>query len=313
MRSLTVEIAAPGPDLVLAPLGTSTPHDAVSGLQVTGGRITQVLTEAELGLSACLIETGGGPLVLHYDVAPPPNGHPYPDAAFRPRDNRFTRPASELAQANRGIAARAGGGRAAIEAIVAETEARFAYAHPERRFNDDSDAVPYLACGTTPGSCVDINTYLVASLRAAGFEAAYLYGYFFPAERGGVTYDMHCWVATRHEGEILEWDIAHHMKASLGATRAALNPRPGQRVALGHSMGHRYRSAGGELFLKLLAEPMQMRPDMTARHLDIIARLPFGDDLGSSISCADGRLASSIPEPSLDASRRCLDNGSDGA
>lgn len=79
-----------------------------------------------------------------------------------------------------------------IAALVAEAESRFDYAHLEQRFNDGTDSVPYLACGLTPGSCVDINTYLVASFRAAGYEAAYVYGYFFPAERGGCTDDGHC-------------------------------------------------------------------------------------------------------------------------
>jgi hypothetical protein len=60
-------------------------------------------------------------------------------------------------------------------------------------------------------------------VRAAGFEAAYLAGYFFPEERGGPTNDMHCWVVTRHAGEVLAWDIAHHMKADLGTVRPGPN------------------------------------------------------------------------------------------
>lgn len=96
-------------------------------------------------------------------------------------------------------------------------------------------------------------------MRAAGFEAAYLAGYFFPEERGGLTNDMHCWVVTRHAGEVLAWDIAHHMKAGLGTVRPGLNPRPGRRVAIGHSMGHRYRLPEGPLDLKLLAQPLWIR------------------------------------------------------
>jgi hypothetical protein len=69
-------------------------------------------------------------------------------------------------------------------------------------------------------------------LPAAGFEAGYVYGYFFPETNGGETQDMHCWVVTRHEGQILEWDVAHHIKASLGPTRPGLNPCPGRRELL---------------------------------------------------------------------------------
>jgi transglutaminase-like putative cysteine protease len=243
-------------DVLLVPAGTSTPYETVTSTQIDGGRVVDVLIEADLGLAASVVEADGGRLrIVHgWDVSEPGMG--YPEAAFSPRTNRHSSAADELAAASRDVARDAGGGRRAIEALVAEAEARFAYAHPEHAFNEGSDAVPYLACGTTPGSCVDINTYLVASLRAAGIETAYVYGYFFPAERGGVTYDMHCWVVTRCDGEILEWDIAHHMKAGLGPTRPALDPRPGRRIALGHSMGHRYVGQSRVAEVKLLAQPL---------------------------------------------------------
>ena len=241
---------------VLAPVGTATPHDAVTALAVAGGTVTRVLWDGALEQAACVIDAGPGILDLDYAIAAPDPGQPYPEAAFRPRATRYTQPDAALAMASRDLAAAAGGGLAGLAALVAEAEARFQYGHPDVRFNDDTDAVPYLSCGLTEGSCVDINTYLVASLRAAGYEAAYIYGYFFPAERGGITNDSHCWVVTRHDGALLEWDIAHHMKAGLGATRPGLNPRPGTRVALGHSMGHRYGYGGAAVTLKLLAEPM---------------------------------------------------------
>jgi transglutaminase-like putative cysteine protease len=98
--------------------------------------------------------------------------------------NRFTR-AAERACFDAGIADTQPDGHAAIEAIVNAVAAKFRYAHPEKRFNDGCEEVPYLACGLTEGSCVDINTYLIASLRAAGFEAGYVTGYFFPEEKNG--------------------------------------------------------------------------------------------------------------------------------
>jgi hypothetical protein len=242
--------------VVLVPAGMSTPYETVTSTRVDGGRVLDVLIEAELGLAATVVEADGGLLrVVHeWEISSPGTG--YPEAAFVPRSNRHSSAAEELAAASREVAREAGGGRRAVEALVAEAEARFAYAHPEHAFNEGTDAVPYLACGINPGSCVDINTYLVASLRAAGIDTAYVYGYFFPAERGGVTYDMHCWVVTRCDGEILEWDIAHHMKAGLGPTRPALDPRPGRRIALGHSMGHRYVGQSRVAEVKLLAQPL---------------------------------------------------------
>lgn len=273
MRLLAVEIAEPGPGMVLAPAGIVTPHDAVARLTVTGGAIEAAATEPDLGLCALLIRPSGGPVTLRYAVEPAPAGAAYPEAAFRPRATRYTTAAAELASASRAAAEAAGGGAAGIRALVAEAEARFAYDHPKRKFNDGTEAVPYLSCGLTPGSCVDINTYLVASLRAAGYEAAYIYGYFFPEEKGGVTHDGHCWVVTRHEGEILEWDIAHHMKVGLGPTRPGLNPRPGERVAVTHSMGHRYALPGRDIALKLLGEPMLLPEAGEPGWASLVARL----------------------------------------
>ncbi len=273
MRTLFVEIEGPLTDPILAPAGTATPDEAVTSLTVTGGRVAAMALEPELALGAAVIEPDGETVILRYTVEPAREGADYPDAAFRPRANRYTTAATELAAASRSIAQAAGGGRAGIEALVAEAQARFAYDHPELRFNDGMDTVPFLSCGLTPGSCVDINTYLVASLRAAGYQAAYFYGYFFPEERGGMTDDGHCWVVTRHAGETLEWDIAHHLKAGLGPTLPGLNPRPGERVALTHSMGHRYRLRDREVDLKLLGEPMRLSADGTLAPVSLTARL----------------------------------------
>jgi hypothetical protein len=273
MRMLTVELIAPQTAPLLAPTGTATPYETVTSLTVTGGQITAVATEPDLGLGAALIQPQGRPVVLSYAIGAP---GAYPEVAFHPRDNRHMRAADALAEASRAIAKAAGGGSAGIAALVAEAEARFAYAHPDQRFTDGHDAVPHLSCGLTPGSCVDINTYLVASLRAAGYEAGYFYGFFFPQERGGMTDDGHCWVVTRYQGEVLEWDIAHHLKAGLGPTRAGLNPRAGERVALTHSMGHRYALPTGEVALKLLGEPMVLAPGKEPAWTTLVARLSSG-------------------------------------
>lgn len=258
MKTLVIDIPDLSPrSLLLAPAGITTRHDSVGTARVEGARIVEVLNELELNLSALLLEAEGGTVRLIHSVSPARPEAAYPEPAFAPRCNRYTEASKELTMASRDIASAAGGGIAGIQALVAEAEARFRYAHPEIRFNDGADRVPYLSCGMTPGSCIDIHTYLVASLRAAGFDAGYLYGYFFPRESGGQTDDMHCWVVTRHNGEILEWDIAHHMKAGLGKTQPGMNPRPGHRVALGHSQGHQYTTDDGKTVdLKLLAEPL---------------------------------------------------------
>lgn len=260
MTTLIIDVpdVSPG-DLLLAPAGITTPYDSVTSARVEGARIIEVLTEPELGLSALLLQAEQRSVRLIHQVCTPPPTAGYPESVFTPRRNRYTEASRELTLASQEIAAAAGGGAEGIQALVTEAETRFTYAHPEIRFNDGTDAVPWLSCGLTPGSCIDINTYLVASLRAAGFEAGYVYGYFFPEQSGGQTSDMHCWVVTRCNGKIQEWDIAHHMKAGLGKTRPGLNPRPGHRVAIGHSLGHNYSPDQGMLAdVKLLANPLAL-------------------------------------------------------
>ena len=267
IREIRIEIPdASARHPILVPAGTETPHDRVAGLRLDGAEILAHAAAEGLGLGALLVRPTAPRVTVVYSVAPAASPA-YPEAAFRPRANRHTTAADDLATASREIAARAGGGQAAVEALVAEAGSRFAYTHPEIRFTDGLDAVPHLSCGLTPGSCVDINTYLVASLRAAGIEAAYLVGYFFPEETGGTTHDMHCWVVTRTGGDVLEWDIAHHIKAGLGPTRPGLNPRPGRRVAVGHSMGHAYELPEGRIETKLLAEPVRIE-DGTAHPIE---------------------------------------------
>jgi transglutaminase-like putative cysteine protease len=245
VRVVAAPPPAPGAPL-LAPLGIASALGSVAGFAVQGGRIVEMLAEVETGQQAALIAPeGDGPLTLTWRYAPAPEAPRYPEAAWRPRRSRWTDAAADLASASRAIAAEAGGGAAGVAALVAEARARFTYGHPERRFNDGCEAVPFLGCGVAAGSCVDINTYLVASLRAAGYEAAYLYGWFFPAEKVDRCVDGHCWVATRLDGEVLDWDVAHHIKAGLDPVGPALNPKPGRRALVSHSMGHRLIAAGG--------------------------------------------------------------------
>jgi transglutaminase-like putative cysteine protease len=249
---------------VLAPLGIASALGSVAGMTVEGGCIAETLCEVETGQPAALIAPeSAAPVRLTYRFAQPGSAPRYPESAFRHRPNRHTTAADALIEVSRRIAAEAGGGRDAIFALVGEARARFTYDHPDEAFNQGLADVPYLGCGVAAGSCIDINIYLIASLRAAGFEAAYAYGYFFPAEKKTWTVDLHCWVATRHGGEVLEWDIAHHMKAGLDPVRPALNPKPGRRVILGHSMGHLYLSSAGPIERKLLAEPVWVLPDGT--------------------------------------------------
>lgn len=260
MSTVTVTVHPEGSahHALLAPIGMPTPYQTPVAFTVTGG--TWSLTgETTTGQMAALIEPDrDAPVTITYRFAGIAGA--YPEALFRPRDNRFTRAARDLLHDARRIADDARDGNAAIASIVNDTAEKFTYGHPATRFNDGLEAIPHLGCGMTEGSCVDINTYLIAALRAAGFEAGYVTGYFFPEEKNGCCDDMHCWVATRHDGVVLEWDIAHHLKMGTREICCGLNPKPGKRVAVAHSMGLDFPEVGiaGQ---KLIAEPIWIAPD----------------------------------------------------
>ncbi len=250
-----------GATRVIAPLGMVTPHGGAAATEVIGGA-TQTLTEASTGQNVLLIKPEASELTIvwTHDLA---HSGPYPDEMFEMRDTRFTRFADDLAAEAREV----GGnlvGLARAKAIACATASRFTYGHPEARFNDGFDLVPALDCGLVEGSCVDINTYLIAALRASGLEAGYVTVFYFPAEKGGHCSDGHCWVVTRIDGQTQEWDIAHHLKMGTRDIQPGLNPKPGQRVACFHSMGLDFPDIG-VVGIKALIEPLALQGDQIMR------------------------------------------------
>jgi hypothetical protein len=242
-----------GAGAILAPLGCATPHLTPVAFNVSGApwRITG---DTATGQLAALIEADGM-FDVFYEFAP---GHAkYPEAMFVPTDSRYTRAADGLVEDAKTVAADAGGGRNGLFAVVQDVAQRFTYGHVDETYYADEPHVPQL-CDMTVGSCVDINLYLIAALRAAGYEAGYMTGYFFPEEKGGTTTDMHCWVVSRFEGETLEWDIAHHMKLGVSEIAPGLNPKPGRRVPMAHSMGLQFPEFALH-DLKLIGEPVSVK------------------------------------------------------
>ncbi|WP_417690875.1 transglutaminase-like domain-containing protein [Roseibium sp.] len=242
---------------LLVPLGISTPDQQPLGLEVSDGHLS-LTTEGNTGQRVGLIRPAPDATAVTLDYRFGCHPSQYPESLFRAHDSRFSRVAADLLQATEKAVPNAG--PEAVAKVVAAVHARFVYGHPEVRFNDGLDEIPYLACGVTEGSCVDINTYLVACLRAAGIEAGYVTGYFFPAEKSGTCVDMHCWVVSRFNGVVQEWDIAHHLKLGKSPVVAGLNPKPGCRVALFHSMGLSFKKLGVS-DTKRLAEPVWVGDD----------------------------------------------------
>lgn len=262
---LTVSLPARADGTLLAPVGLSTPHGAPVSVAVRGADMRLVADPGSAQHAMVLTPTAER---VEIDWRFAPRGAPYPEALFTPRDSRFTRSAAALGAEVRGIAD--GRDPAGIKALADHVAALFTYGHPEQRFNDGHDEIPQI-CSLTVGSCVDINAYFIAACRAAGYEAGYVTGYFIPEEKRSHCEDMHCWVVTRAGGLVQEWDIAHHLKMNSRDIRPGLNPKPGVRLPMAHSMGLDFPDAGLR-DIKLIGEPWWIeaggalsRPDLEVR------------------------------------------------
>ena len=234
---------------VLIPGGLVTPHG--SCMPVQESEMAEVV-ETTTGQRAYRISATCEEFALTFRATPSVGS--YPDALFTPHASRYTRFADDLVDEVAEVTGDLTGPERA-QAVACHVADRFTYGHPEQRFNDEFDVVPALGCGVVEGSCVDINTYFIAALRAAGMEAGYVTGFFFPEEKGGTCKDGHCWVVTRIDGAIAEWDIAHHLKLGTRDIRPGLNPKPGRRFACFHSMGLSFPDLGIK-DMKALIEPV---------------------------------------------------------
>lgn len=261
MTDWVIEVTVPASEAcgadVIAPVGVSSPAAACLGCTVEGGQSRRWIEPGSCQ-DILIVAPHGDEVLFRYQFHTEPGQ--YPEAMFHPAPSRHTRAAAALVEDARRLAGAGGDIDRALRLGRAVAE-KFTYGHPETRFTDGLDYVPHLACRLTEGSCVDIHTYFVASLRAAGIEAGYLTGYVFPEEGPP---SAHCWVATRIDGSTQEWDISHFLQMGRRDVVPALNPKGGFRLPVGHSMGL-VLPGSDEGDLKLLAEPMALLPDGPAR------------------------------------------------
>lgn len=244
---------------LIAPMGLSTPHAAPVDVAVTGASLRMVADPGSAQHVMCLTpDADEVRIIWTYHTG----GAAYPETLFQHRDSRYTRAAAALADEARDVATQGG-----IAALANHVAGMFQYGHPEQKFYEGVDEIPQL-CSLTEGSCVDINAYFIAACRAAGFEAGYVTGYFIPQEKQTWCEDMHCWVVTRHDGMVQEWDIAHHLKLGTRRIAPGLNPKPGVRVPMAHSMGLNF-PALGIADLKLVGEPMWLLDDGSWERADL--------------------------------------------
>jgi len=274
--AVAVDTSKAGGRALIAPIGMPSPHQTL--MQTATDDVPMHFTrETQTGQSVIVVPPVGlavrSTITFRYQLAE--GGTAYPETMFLTRDSKFTRAADALIDNAQAVVAGSGNAREVIDAVVAHTAQAFTYGHPEERFYEGCDEVPMLGCGVTAGSCVDINVYLIAALRSVGIEAGYAAGYFFPEEKNGTCEDMHCWVVTRADDEVLEWDIAHHLKLGTRDIKPGLNPKPGVRYAISHSMGWDIPALGVRDAM-LLCEPMWVQPNGSLSYGELSIRLDAG-------------------------------------
>ena len=251
--TVTVKPTPHGGQLAYA-AGMSTPHETFVARRDEGFSQISIIRDRNTGQQVVCAEVAPDTEAqIVYEFAARPGGK-YPDVMFSPTPSRFTRAADALIADAKRIAAEA---EDPTQAIAQHVSTLFSYDHPTKRPFDDQDQIPRL-CSVKSGSCVDINAYFMASLRAAGIECGYMLGYFIPDEKKNWCEDSHCWVVTREDGETREWDIAHHLKMKVAKISPGLNPKPGFRLPIAHSMGLNLP----ELRLpelKLISQPLWVR------------------------------------------------------
>jgi transglutaminase-like putative cysteine protease len=277
---VTVEIldgvpAAPGDDpWLLFPRPIEADGQAIGAAEVdgiTGWRETLAPGSRQRGWLARA--NGDTPPVIRYDLRPPSGA--LADWVWQQPDNRYTRAAPELAAVAREIAACCDDADSCVFGLVRHAAERFAYDHPDKRFNDGLDQVP-LVCGTTRGSCVDINSYLLAAAHSLGLRVQYLAGYWFHPERAE-TADMHCWLAFGIDDRVVYWDLAHHLKWGVADLAPGLNPAGGRRVLMSYGRGLRFPTPHGEVEISHFSEPVWILPGGATRRPKLRIRLADPD------------------------------------
>lgn len=207
-------------------------------------------------------------LIYTFDVATDAS----PDWVWNVDDNKFTRPSADLSALAKEITCEAMTDKARIQALADYAGQTFGYGHTDDRFYGDKEDIPAV-CGTTKGSCVDINTFLLAASRALNIKAQYVAGYWFHPEKSQ-TLDMHCWMAFQADGETIFWDVAHHLKWGVeGPLRPGLNPAKGRRVPMSVGRGLCFETPHGEVTLNHFAEPQWVLPNGNLLYLDLVAKM----------------------------------------
>jgi hypothetical protein len=277
----------PDPAGLLVPIPPNAAHQRLTSMTLSEGAPPTRLTSLDGAQDAWFFPetTGTGRTIEYQFIAG--DGHS-PAHHFDLPDNRYTLASPELKDAIIKLTKDAADQQDALWRVIKFTTPMFDYDHPPVKFYDGRDDVPLLLC-CTKGSCSDINTFLISSLRVIDVPCTYYAGYFFPAQKPPSVTGFHCWVSTLAEGRHEDWDIAQHLICGTQDVEPELNPQiPGVRLAMSYGRGLRFALPGQEVMLAHLAYPMWVFPDGSYLPSDAEATLGGpGDRIQPIVAAAD--------------------------
>jgi len=216
---------------------------------------------SSLGAQWARPEVTGTPFSITYGFVPTSvtAAGVLPTDYWQVQDNKHTQASPELIEQVRSWVDPSSSQAQQLHDLIHKTADMFAYGHVEQRFTEGKAQVPSL-CGITNGSCVDINTFLIAGARKLGIKVQYLAGYWFHPERSH-THDMHCWLAFEVGNKTLFWDVAHHLKWGVPDLHSGLNPAGGRRWLMSYGRGLVFDTPHGEVSISHFAEPVWVLAD----------------------------------------------------
>ena len=269
-RRVEIAVTEPRPEgaILIAPSPVAFWDQRFDGFEAPGQVVE--ITSTNSAQRAYLIEPGQTAPTIAYTFETDP-GQPPSEHIWQVPENALTRAAPDLASLAAELCPSTGSVAERLSGLIAHAGEMFAYDHPEERFNDGADAVPTL-CGTTKGSCVDINTFVLAGALSAGITGQYVMGYWFGPERFK-TPDAHCWLVFDTPEGPMFWDIAHHLKWGVSPLAAGLNPAGGRRVALSAGRGLAFETPNGPVAISHFGEPQWILPDGSTRYPEITITL----------------------------------------
>ena len=214
-------------------------------------------------------ERQGVPVTVRYGFEP--FTRPLSARIWQGQRNRYTQASAALAAEIRESVDTARPVRDQIRQLIDKAEELFSYGHGDGRFYDGQETVP-MVCGTTRGSCVDINTWLLAAAGVLDIPVQYVAGYWFHPDRT-YTHDMHCWLLFRAGEEVIHWDLAHHLKWGVQGRGPGRDPAGGRRVAMSVGRGLGFATSHGNVTISHFSEPVWLHRDGTMDRSELLVRL----------------------------------------